>query len=348
MSLLFIDGFDHYATADITRKGWTITGPSLSSSASIAAGTGRRGSGALKFTSSPDLHLNKSIPNSATVVMGAAYKAAASGNQDIWTVKDVSTQQVTLSVSSTGILQVYRGNGVVFSSTLLGQSTLAIPFNAFVYLEWKVTISPTVGAVEVRVNGDPWITLTNQNTRNSANSFANVVALGSHGQTSSGGNDFWFDDLYVCDTSGSANNTFLGDCRVDALHPSADGTYSAFAPSTGTAHWSLVDDPTLDGADYVSSSTVGVKDSYQFSDLTGNPAQVFGVQLANAVMKDDAGARQVANLVRSGGTDAQSAAAGVGTSLAYNLSVHETDPATGAAWTVSGVNAAQFGVVVAS
>ena len=43
MSLLFIDGFDHYATADITKK-WTTA------SAATIGVTGRRGTGGVPVT----------------------------------------------------------------------------------------------------------------------------------------------------------------------------------------------------------------------------------------------------------------------------------------------------------
>lgn len=48
--------------------------------------------------------------------------------------------------------------------------------------------------------------------------------------------------------------------------PKADGSYSSWTPSTGTAHWSLVDEAACNGTtDYVSTSVVGNRDSYVVS-----------------------------------------------------------------------------------
>jgi hypothetical protein len=347
MSLIYIDGFDHYGTADIGKKGWVLSGPSSTSAASIAPTAGRRGGGAVKFTSSPDLHLNKAVNNLSTVTMGFAYKTTGSGNQDILTLKDTTTHQVTLSVTNTGLLQVYRGNGLSFSgSGLLGQSTQALPLGSWNYIELKATIAPSGGAVEVRVNGAAWITVGSANTSSTGTNRITTVALGTRGQANSGGNDFWYDDFYLCDTAGTVNNTFLGDCRVDTLRPTANGTSAVFTPSNGTGpNWQLVDEAVLDTTDYVSGT--GGSEIYQFSDLTGTPSQVFGVQVAAAVAKDDAGTRTVATMVWNGATGSAPAGVPISTDYAYVMNVWEqTATSGGVAWTVSAVNAAQFGVFV--
>jgi hypothetical protein len=43
------------------------------------------------------------------------------------------------------------------------------------------------------------------------------------------GSDNAIDDLYVCDSTGSTNNTFLGDVRVDTVRPIGAGNYSEFS-----------------------------------------------------------------------------------------------------------------------
>ena len=156
------------------------------------------------------------------------------------------------------------------------------------------------------------------------------------------------DDFYMLDQSGSAPlNDFLGDCRIDTIYPSADGTYSDFTPSTGSTHYTLVDEATPNTTDYVSSSTVGNRDSYQFQDIAALSAQtIYGVQVNAAIVKDDAGARSAATFVRSGSSNSDGAGVGLSTSQTYISQIFTTDPNTGAAWTESAVNAAQFGTVV--
>jgi hypothetical protein len=97
----------------------------------------------------------------------------------------------------------------------------------------------------------------------------------------------------------------------------------------------------------VESATVGAKDTYGFADMVRNPASVFGVQINLNVKKDDAGFRQVKDVVRSGGADFAGTAQAVSTSYGYKSAIRETNPATGAPWTKAGVNAAEFGMEVA-
>jgi hypothetical protein len=256
---------------------------------------------------------------------------------------DANTIQVILVINNDGTVSVRRTGD---SGTVLGTSSVTISFGAYNYLEMKATIHPSAGTIDVHLNGVSIITASGLNTRATANSTANGVFIGLSGNPGTLATLAW-DDFYVCNTSGSLNNDFLGDCRIDTLYPSSDGTYTGFSPSTGSAHWSTVDDATPNTSDYVSAGVANTKDSYGFTDLTST-ASVYGVQICNAALKDDVGARSVANLVRSGSTDAQSATMALTTSLIIYCSIQETDPATSAAWTQAAVNAAQFGTVVAA
>jgi hypothetical protein len=61
---------------------------------------------------------------------------------------------------------------------------------------------------------------------------------------------------------------FIGTAYASSLTglPKADGTYAQWTPSTGTAHWSLVDEAACNGTtDYVSVTTTGNRDSYVIS-----------------------------------------------------------------------------------
>lgn len=66
-----------------------------------------------------------------------------------------------------------------------------------------------------------------------------------------------------------------------SLVPTGVGTYSAWTPSTGTTHYTLVDESACNGTtDYVSTGTVGARDSYAVS-LAGIPdgSTITGVSL---------------------------------------------------------------------
>lgn len=339
MALLYIDGFDHYATADVPKKYALTSGTPV-----IAAGAGRRGGGALSMNGQ---YVARQFSGGlATVIVGFAFARLANGASTstfLHLSESATRPHLSFVLTAANVIMVTCAE---YNGAVLATGTTALALGAYNYIEVKAVIHDTAGAVTVRINGAVEIALTGVDTRNGGTGLMNMVLVGT---------DFssvacYYDDLYICDATGSTNNDFLGDCRVDTLYPSADGTYGAMACSTGTTHCTLVDEATPNTTDYVSSATVNAKDSYAFTDLPSLPGTltVFGVQVSNASLKDDAGARSVANLVRSGSTDAQSATVALGTTLQFNVSMHPTDPATGTAWTTSGVNAMQAGTVVAA
>lgn len=328
MSLLFADGFDHYATADINKKWAAGTG-------SILPTSGRRGGGA--FQGNGDNNRSLGV-NAATLFTGFAFKINSLGVNAIMKLFDGPTGQITLWPDAIGRLYVTRG--VSSNVNILGTSTKLLSTGIFNYIELKVTIDPTVGVIELRVNGEIWLNLTGQNTRAGTNSYANILTIG-------GSSQFNYDDLYCCDSSGSSNNSFLGDVRIDTLYPNGAGTNTQFTPSTG-ANYTCVDEASVNTTDYVSSSTVGQKDSYALTDLANTATTIKGIQVNNAVMKDDAGARSSANLIRSSTTEAQGSAFALSTSQLFNSTIHETDPATSAAWLATAINAMEAGTAVAA
>lgn len=339
MALLFFDGFDHYVTADFTKK-WT----SMTATCAVTAAAGRRG-GAAVVTGATSGSLSKTLASAiSTGILGAAVKIATAvvNARSILSYTDAGTVQASLRINVDGTLSVMRG---INTGTVLATSVLALSAATFYYIEFKCTIHNTTGSYEVRVNGVNWVSGSSADTSSTANNTANGISVGWDGNPNCIAT---IEDVYVCDTSGPRCNDFLGDVRVDLLTTVGDGTYTDFTPDTGTAHWSRVADVAPDTSSYVTSSTSGHKDTYQFGDLTAVTGTIHGIQVCNAALKDDAGARSIANVVRSGSTDEISATVALSTSQLFNVSVHETDPNTSAAWTEAGVNAAQFGVKVAA
>lgn len=98
------------------------------------------------------------------------------------------------------------------------------------------------------------------------------------------------------------------------------------------------------------SSTVGQEDLFTFPALVTNPTTIFGTAVKALVAKSDAGARTVSLNTKSVSSDATGSAPGqaLATTPTWQGSYFDVDPATGAAWTTAGVNAAKAGVSVAS
>ena len=338
--LLFMDGFDHYATADLTKK-WTSVG----STASIGS-SGRRSGGNLAVTAASTGTVTKTLAAATSWVVGVAFQYTGSlgGNAPIIALLDAGTLQCELRINPDGTLSVTRNANALTNGT----SAASLSIGTFYYLEWKVTIADSIGAgsCKVRINGADVITVaTGQDLKNTANTTANQVRLGpaSAVNTYNG----LFDDFYVCDQSGSTNNDFLGDVRIDTLYPTSDGNYTAFTPSTGSSHFALVDEATPNTTDYNDGAAVNDRDSYGMGNLSALTSQtVYGVQVNAAIVKDDAGAKSAATFVRSSSTDGDGASVALGTSQVYVSQVFETDPNGSIAWTETSVNAMEAGVKV--
>lgn len=330
--LLFLDGFDHYVTADIAKK-WDIN-----SGYTIAAGNGRRSTASFRSAGHAN-YAQKNLPAlKNALIVGGAWNVTtfhASGNI-LMQFCSSAIINVSIAVQADGRLQAYRGN---LGGTLLGQSAPGIiAGSTWYFIEAKAVRSDTVGAVEIRVNGVAVLTLSSIDTNNGATEdFSNVVvgatSLAFYGD---------LDDFYIADTTGTANADFLGDVRIDTFLPTSDGAATAWTPTPGGTHYTTVDEAAPSASDYVASSTSGQQDLYGFADLAHTPLAVYGVQLNLAAQKSDAGARGVKGLARIGSTVYASGDLGLSETLTYRRAMWDTNPA-GGSWTDAAVNAAQFG-----
>ncbi len=328
MSLLFCDSFDGYTTAAQAVLKWGAgTGGTPG-----ASGTGRNGSQCLPLGG---LDIKKTITARATGVVGVAFKPTNSPTEGyVFRLMDGTTEQISVRwVSATKKLKVCRG------ATLLATGTTDVPLNTYAYVELKATIA-TVGTYELHLNGATEIASSSGNTQASGNASFNGVWLDT-------ASDAWtahFDDFYI-DT-----DTFLGDVRIECLFPTSDGATSAWTPSAGTTHYTLVDDTSPNGdTDYVSSGAVGQVDTWGYGNLASVTGTVKGIQVVASVKKDLANPRTVAPVLRIGGTDYVQADLPALTTTYQLLTVPvAVSPATSSAFTISEINAMEAGCKVTS
>jgi hypothetical protein len=328
MSLRFIEGFDHYNS--ILQK-WTTAAvaPAFTSS-----GT-RFGVG--QCLSIGNNNISKGMDNQATWIVGAAVYESTLVTATVISLLDSSAPQMEVRATNLGALQVVRGGNTQLGITANGILSPAVWY----YLEFKATINNSTGSYEVRVNGVNVLSATGVDTQDTANAYANQIMF-------SGTTQYSYDDIYMCDGTGSTNNDFLGDVRVDTIFPTADGSSTDFTPSTGTDNYAMVDDATPDSdSTYVSSSTLNDIDLYTYGDLQSLTGAVYGVQSLIFARKDDAGARSVAPVIKTGATTAVGSDFALGASYTYGRQIFETNPANGStAWTISDVNNSEFGIKV--
>jgi hypothetical protein len=327
MALQWLDGWDHYVSP---LQKWTTAAGGTTISTTYA----RLGGNGLRLSSNGTVM--RILTPQPTWVLGVALNPnAANGSVSF---VDSGTAQLTLNINSFYGLEVRRGaaNGTVIASS----ASSALQFGVWAFVEFKATIHDTAGAYEVRVNGVTVISGTGADTQNTTNASANGISL-------TGPSDMWVDDLYLLDTTGTVNNDFLGDTRVNTIFPTGAGASTQFVPSTGTDNWALVDEtPPNSDTDYVSSSTIGDLDLYTFSDLASLSGDVYAVQTAIFARKDDAGTRSIAPVVRTDGTNAVGDNFPLSVSYSYNFQQFDLNPVDDTPWDIATVNAAEFGVEV--
>jgi hypothetical protein len=223
------------------------------------------------------------------------------------------------------------------------------------YLEIGWLIDAAVGWIKVRVNGVDVIDVSGIDTRGytavSGSGWGRMALdwIGFH--IRGGGNtDVWIDDLYVCDASGGAADTFLGDVRVEALFPEAVGASAAWTPDAGN-NWDRVKD-TLDyivaepdgDLSYVESDTAHAEDTHVHTNMGAAAATIFGIQHCLYAKKLDTGMRQLAGVVRQAGVSYPSSNQPPSyDSYRYLLFPRSLHPGTGVAFTVSDINGDEYG-----
>ena len=226
--------------------------------------------------------------------------------------------------------------------------------NTWYYFEFKVVFGAgTSGSYAVRRNGAvipgiPDVAATN--TTATANAYTNSVQLCQLGNAGGTGIQ-QFDDMYLLTTLGTRLNDFLGDCRVVTLLPNAAGTNTNMTKvGAGVTNWQSVNEAQSDGdTTYVQSSVVGQLDTYKYASLPNATSSVLAVTARPAVRKDDAGSRSLTTHVRSNAVEAD-APGSIVLATTYTLAgqIMEVNPVSGALWTVSDVNTAEFGPKVLS
>lgn len=336
MSVIFMDGFDHYNDDDEMLNKWDI----ISDTASMSTNFRRFDTGEGLYISYYNSDIYKDIDNTSTLVIGTGIKlsngnASYSSSNPFLTLYDTDDSDYQLCFYFVGYtLQVRRDRG----GTLLGTSTDIFDGpDQWRFLEIKVVINDSTGSVEIKSNESTVLNLTSQDTQNTTNAYVNRVTFsGVYSSTS-----VYFDDMYFDDSD------FLGDVRVYNFNPDGDGTYSQFTPSAGSNYQCVDEGQPNDDTDYVSSAVSGNKDTYTFT--TGSLKTVMGVQLTNYVKKSDAGSRKIRNLCRSNGSDYRGDKRDLDSgSYRAESYLWETDPDDSNTWTQTKIEAAEFGLEIAT
>lgn len=263
-----------------------------------------------------------------TLIVGAAVAfPTASGLGNIFSIGDQTASgysNVDIRGFDDGSVGVYR-----YPNTLLALSPVNVLRldGVYQYVEAKVLIaSGSAGAVEVRVNGQPVITLAATNTFNSGSLVPKALTIWPQGRRR-------YDDLYINTGVGLYNYDFEGDVRIDTHYVNADGDTAQWNRNTGSTQFGTVDEhPPDEDVTYNSTPTVGAIDTINLEDLIPVLAGVRAVHYlirARAInLPTVSGVMHP--ILRIGGTNYLGPAFTTTTSgYRYYPTIYETSPATG-------------------
>ena len=346
MALIFIDGFDHYATAAEFDKKY------LSTNGAVQDTTEQRtGLGCCKITGGTG-NIIIQVPAKDEYVVGFAIKlnsptaSASEGLIDFY--EDSVSQEVQVSLRYTGDKRFRVDRSISgASNVVLGTSADQFDLHdGWHYLEFKALIHDSLGTYEVKLDEETILSGTGADTRNNnaeANEIKHIHIQGI--QVVNTGT--FIDDLYVCDTTGTNNNDFLGDIEVTTIFPKGEGNLEEFTPSSGGSNYLFVDDnPPDDDTTYVESNTSGHKDSHDMDDVS-SMTTILGVQLTEYA-RFLTGSASIKHLSRVGGTNYIGSDKVLAGTYDFHMFIWEDDPDISSAWTISGLNAAEFGMEVSS
>jgi hypothetical protein len=337
MSLLFVDGFDHWDQSDgLTCKWDAYSSTNLYVGTTYARWSDMTNAQGMSTYSS--YYIEKLVGNQSTLVVGISFlknetnAPTLSTSAPLIAFYDNADRQIGIHIDANYAINAYR------NTTYLGKSAdNVLQSQKWFHLQVKVVFDQSAGSVEVKVNGTTVLNLTGIDTCYSANAYANAVRIGG---VYSGMHGYW-DDLWIDDSD------FLGELRVKTYWPDSDETHTDFTPNTGTDHYAVVDNLEItDDANYNESDTNGHKDSYGWTVDAFGTVQAVAVNMA--ALQSDATTRTVRCICRSNGTDYNGDSEDTDTAVNVHQHVWATDPDDSNAWTQAKIQAAEFGIEIVS
>ncbi len=217
------------------------------------------------------------------------------------------------------------------------------------YFEFQITIDPVSGSYEFRHNTAVILSEAGPiNTADEGTAGADVAEFAWRN------NRHNTDDMYILDSTGGINDTFLGDSVIEGRFPTGEdlAVHDWLIEDGGTpsidTYWEVCDAVSCvaSPSQYIFSDVINDDALMTFNALSFITGQVHAVKVSSDAALDTSGSREFSHLVRSGGTLYTPGVSHTVSTTNYQSfeDIIELDPDTGVKWTVAGVNAADFGV----
>jgi hypothetical protein len=331
MAVIFMDGFDWYATADLFKRWTNYSGITVWS---VSAASARAASGQGLLMSAGSGYVYKSFgANYVSGLLGFAVQLpVTTASVQIATIFDGTTEQCSIRTNASSVITVNQGTTVkATGSTVISSAT-------WYYIEFKFTINGSTGVAQVKLNGAAEIASTGSlDLTGTANNYWNGIALNRPNISTQ------FDDVYLLDTTTGSNTDFLGPVQVVARYPDGNGNASSWTPNGGS-NMGCVSEPYEDGhTSFVQSATANQIDTYTMQNLPAAAGSVYALAQHTVAAQDGGAARTIAPVYRISGTDYVGTNVNTSASYQFLSEVKDVSPATSAAWTVAEVDGLESG-----
>lgn len=339
--LIFKDGFDYWGNIGNTpiNSYWTISDASqVNTAASYSPiGTPIYGTGKFLYLIQNSTTATRSITPTSSGVLGCHVRFNGNDQAHPFLIfADGGTTQLRVVLNTSLYFEVYR------NTTLLGTSSSPIVLDRWYFFEIKFTINDSTGTVNVRIDETSVLNLTGIDTKNTSNTTYDSVQFLSAPLNYSG-REMAIDNLYLLDTTGGSLDDFLGEVRIIAQSPNAAGTTTQWTASSGSNYQAVDDNPHDADGTYVETNGTGNIDLYNFPAF-GATGTIHCFSIISVAKKTDVGSLTMYNTLRRSGTNYDGSAITLTSSYVFNTEDYLEDPSTTAAWTESGIDAAELGI----
>lgn len=238
--------------------------------------------------------------------------------------------------------------------------------SGWIYFEFKFTIDDASGSFEARYQHMNKPSLNPGGAPTAVTWDASTSSIDTQEQVTTGANRFTvsmttgssshrvaFDDIYVCDSTGSKNNDYLGKIIIENQDVSGDGDTTDWTLATATSTEDAWNEPTtgIEDDDRLTSDAISQVHLATVGALSTIPAgaSIVGVRQDIHCRMETTGDLDIAHMMRK--TTGTPAETNVGTALnvdstAYEASavVLEDDPNTATDWDRADLDSYQHGV----
>lgn len=223
MAFLHADGFEDSQISDYVSYNAGTT-------PAIVAGFGRNGGRALTIGPNFNPRITFAVNNKTELFANIALSRDSKTGEFLVFAGDFNYPHVALAVTTAGAIEARN------VSTVIGRSVSGVvPATGYTSFQVRVVISGTAGVVQVRINGgtEPVLDLNNVDTTSfTGPGYITTVSIGAGYSAALTGANVYYDDFAVWDTTGTTNNGWLGDLRIDTILPNGDGDTLTMTPSS--------------------------------------------------------------------------------------------------------------------